>query len=87
MIIKLLEQANPDDKKNILKLMNSNNQDQNKINFITDMMIKYKIDKISKNKMDSFFNEGIELLNNISGNIESIKDLKSYFEKIRKRNF
>ncbi len=87
LIIKLLEQANTDDKKNILKLMNSNNQDQNKINFITDMMIKYKIDKISKNKMDSFFNEGIELLNNISGNIESIKDLKSYFEKIRKRNF
>ena len=80
MIIKLLEKANPIDKNNILKLMN-NNDDENKIKFITDMMIKYKIDKISKDKMDSFFNDGIDILNDIPGNKESIKNLKNYFEK------
>ena len=72
--------------KNILKMMNSND-DENKIKFITSMMIKYEIDKISKDKMDSFFNDGIEILNNIPGNKESLKNLKNYFEKIRNRYY
>ena len=87
LIIKLLEKANPVDRNNILKLMNNNSPDKNKIKFITDMMIKYKIDKISKNKMDSFFNDGIEMLNNITENKDSLKNLKNYFEKIRKRSY
>ena len=86
LIIKLLEQADTYDKKNILKMMNSND-DENKIKFITSMMIKYEIDKISKDKMDSFFNDGIEILNNIPGNKESLKNLKNYFEKIRNRYY
>ena len=86
LIIKLLEQADIYDKKNILKMMNSND-DENKIKFITSMMIKYEIDKISKDKMDSFFNDGIEILNNIPGNKESLKNLKNYFEKIRNRYY
>ena len=85
LIIKLLEQADTYDKKNILKMMNSND-DENKIKFITSMMIKYEIDKISKDKMDSFFNDGIEILNNIPVNQDSLKNLKNYFEKIRNRN-
>ena len=86
LIIKLLEQADTYDKKNILKMMNSND-DENKIKFITSMMIKYEIDNISKDKMDSFFNDGIEILNNIPGNKESLKNLKNYFEKIRNRYY
>ena len=86
LIIKLLEQADTYDTKNILKMMNSND-DENKIKFITSMMIKYEIDKISKDKMDSFFNDGIEILNNIPGNKESLKNLKNYFEKIRNRYY
>ena len=85
LIIKLLEQADTYDKKNILKMMNSND-DENKIKFITSMMIKYEIDKISKDKMDCFFNDGIEILNNIPVNHDSLKNLKNYFEKIRNRN-
>ncbi len=85
LIIKLLEKSNSNDKKTILKLMNNDDQDENKIKFITDMMIKYQIDKISKNKMDSFFKEGIELLNDISGNSISFTNLKNYFKKIRNR--
>ena len=87
LIIKLLEKANPVDKNNILKLMNNNSYDENKIKFITDMMIKYKIDKISKDKMNSFFNNGIDILNDIPGNKKSIKNLKNYFEKIKERNY
>ena len=87
LIIKLLEKANPVDRNNILKLMNNNSYDENKIKFITDMMIKYKIDKISKNKMNSFFNDGIDILNDIPGNKKSIKNLKNYFEKIKERNY
>ena len=87
LIIKLLEKANPVDRNNILKLMNNNSYDENKIKFITDMMIKYKIDKISKDKMNSFFNDGIDILNDIPGNKKSIKNLKNYFEKIKERNY
>ena len=85
LIIKLLEKADTYDKKNILKMMSSND-DENKIKFITSMMIKYEIDKISKDKMDCFFNDGIEILNNIPVNQDSFKNLKNYFEKIRNRN-
>ena len=87
LIIKLLEKANPVDRNNILKLMNNNSYDENKIKFITDMMKKYKIDKISKDKMNSFFNDGIDILNDIPGNKKSIKNLKNYFEKIKERNY
>ena len=87
LIIKLLEKANPVDRNNILKLMNNNSYDENKIKFITDMMIKNKIDKISKDKMNSFFNDGIDILNDIPGNKKSIKNLKNYFEKIKERNY
>ena len=85
LIIKLLEKADTYDKKNILKMMSSND-DENKIKFITKRMTKYEIDKISKDKMDSFFNDGIEILNNIPVNQDSLKNLKNYFEKIRNRN-
>ena len=85
LIIKLLEKADTYDKKNILKMMSSND-DENKIKFITNRMTKYKIDKISKDKMDCFFNDGIEILNNIPVNQDSLKNLKNYFEKIRNRN-
>ena len=87
LINKLLEKANLVDRNNILKLMNNNSYDETKIKFITDMMIKYKIDKISKDKMNSFFNDGIDILNDIPGNKKSIKNLKNYFEKIKERNY
>ena len=45
-------------------------------------MIKYKVDKISKDKMNSFFNDGIDILNDIPGNKKSIKN----FEKLKLTN-
>ena len=87
LIIKLLEKANSTDKESILKLMNDNKEEENKIKFITDMMLKYQIDKIAKQKMDIYFEEGMNILSDISGNPDNILELKNYFEKIRDRKF
>jgi len=87
LIIKLLEKANSTDKESILKLMNDNKEEENKIKFITDMMLKYQIDKITKQKMDIYFEEGMNILSDISGKPDNILELKNYFEKIRDRKF
>ena len=87
LIIKLLEKASPNDKEKVLKFMDNNNQDERKVQFITDLMIKYKIDKISKQKMDIYFKEGMNILSDISGNPDNTLELKNYFEKIRDRKF
>lgn len=87
LIIKLLEKANSTDKERVLKLMNNNNEDENKIKFITDMMLKYQIDKIAKQKMDIYFDEGMKILSSISSKKNKILELKNYFEKMRERKF
>ena len=87
LIIKLLEKANSTDKESVLKLMNDNNEDENKIKFITDMMLKYQIDKIAKQKMDIYFDEGMKILSSISSKKNKILELKNYFEKMRERKF
>ena len=87
LIIKLLEKANSTDKESILKLMNDNKEEEKKIKFITDMMLKYQIDKIAKQKMDIYFEEGMNILSDISGKPDNILELKNYFEKIRDRKF
>ncbi len=87
LIIKLLEKANSTDKESILKLMNDNSGDENKIKFITDMMLKYQIDKIAKQKMDIYFDEGMKILSGISSKKNKILELKNYFEKMRERKF
>ena len=87
LIIKLLEKANSTDKESILKLMNDNKEEENKIKFIKGMMLKYQIDKIAKQKMDIYFEEGMNILSDISGKPDNILELKNYFDKIRDRKF
>jgi len=87
LIIKLLEKANSTDKESILKLMNDNKEEENKIKFITDMMLEYQIDKIAKQKMDIYFDEGMKILSSISSKKNKILELKNYFEKMRERKF
>ena len=72
LIIKLLEKANSTDKESILKLMNDNKEEENKIKFIKGMMLKYQIDKIAKQKMDIYFEEGMNILSDISGKPDNI---------------
>ena len=87
LIIKLLEKADSTDKESILKLMNDNKEEEKKIKFITDMMLKYQIDKIAKQKMDIYFKDGMNILSSVSGKPDNILELKNYFEKIRDRKF
>lgn len=87
LIIKLLEKANSTDKESVLKLMNDNSEDENKIKFITGMMLKYQIDKIAKQKMDIYFDEGMKILSSISSKKNKILELKNFFEKMRERKF
>lgn len=87
LIIKLLEKANSTDKESILKYMNDNKEEENKIKFIKGMMLKYQIDKIAKQKMDIYFEEGMNILSDISGKPDNILELKNYFDKIRDRKF
>ena len=87
LIIKLLEKANSTDKESVLKLMNDNSKDEYKIKFITNMMLKYQIDKIAKQKMDIYFDEGMKILSSISSKKNKILELKNYFEKMRERKF
>ena len=87
LIIKLLEKADSTDKESILKLMNDNKEEEKKIKFITDMMLKYQIDKIAKQKMDIYFDEGMKILSSISSKKNKILELKNYFEKMRERKF
>ena len=87
LIIKLLEKANSTDKESVLKLMNDNKEEENKIKFIKGMMLKYQIDKIAKQKMDIYFDEGMKTLSSISSKKNKILELKNYFEKMRERKF
>ena len=87
LIIKLLEKADSTDKESILKLMNDNKEEEKKIKFITDMMLKYQIDRIAKQKMDIYFKDGMNILSSVSGKPDNILELKNYFEKIRDRKF
>ena len=51
------------------------------------MMLKYQIDKIAKQKMDIYFDEGMKTLSSISSKKNKILELKNYFEKMRERKF
>ena len=82
-----IKYGNNADSQYVLKLMNDNSEDENKIKFITDMMLKYQIDKIAKQKMDIYFDEGMKTLSSISSKKNKILELKNYFEKMRERKF
>ena len=83
-MIKLLEHAEESDKKIINNLLSNRNENTTKVKKITEYMIKYKIDELTKKIMNEFFLEGITILESIPG---KSSDLKNYFEEIRNRKF
>ena len=84
LMIKLLEHAEESDKKIINNLLSSRKENTTKVKKITEYMIKYKIDELTKKIMNEFFLEGITILESIPG---KSSDLKNYFEEIRNRKF
>ena len=83
-MIKLLERADEPDKKIINNLLSDKKDNSTKVKKITQYMVKYKIDELTKNIMDEFFVEGISILESIPG---KSPELKKYFEGIRRRKF
>ena len=83
-MIKLLEHAEESDKKIINNLLSNKKNNTTKVKRITEYMIKYKVDELTRKIMDEFFIEGITILNSIPG---KTLELKNYFEEIRKRKF
>tara|TARA_B100001057_G_scaffold338063_1_gene338871 strand:+ start:429 stop:1388 length:960 start_codon:yes stop_codon:yes gene_type:complete len=84
LMIKLLEHAEESDKKIINNLLNKRKENTTKVKKITEYMIKYKIDELTKKIMNEFFIEGISILESIPG---KSSELKKYFEVIRRRKF
>ena len=84
LMIKLLEHAEESDKKIINNLLSNKKNNTTKVKRITEYMIKYKVDELTRKIMDEFFIEGITILNSIPG---KTLELKNYFEEIRKRKF
>ena len=84
LMIKLLEHAEESDKKIINNLLSNKKNNTSKVKRITEYMIKYKVDELTRKIMDEFFIEGITILNSIPG---KTLELKNYFEEIRKRKF
>ena len=84
LMIKLLEHAEESDKKIINNLLSNRKENTTKVKKITEYMIKYKIDELTKKIMNEFFLEGITILESIPG---KSSDLKNYFEEIRNRKF
>ena len=84
LMIKLLEHAEESDKKIINTLLSKGKENTTKVKKITEYMIRYKIDELTKKIMNEFFLEGIAILESIPG---KNSELKNYFEEIRKRKF
>ena len=84
LMIKLLEHAEESDKKIIDTLLSKGKENTTKVKKITEYMIRYKIDELTKKIMNEFFLEGIAILESIPG---KNSELKNYFEEIRKRKF
>ena len=84
LMIKLLEHAEDSDKKIINNLLSNRKENTTKVKKITEYMIKYKIDELTKKIMNEFFLEGVTILESIPG---KSSDLKNYFEEIRNRKF
>ena len=84
LMIKLLEHAEDSDKKIINNLLSNRKENTTKVKKITEYMIKYKIDELTKKIMNEFFLDGITILESIPG---KSSDLKNYFEEIRNRKF
>tara|TARA_B100000676_G_scaffold198653_1_gene195226 strand:+ start:5655 stop:6614 length:960 start_codon:yes stop_codon:yes gene_type:complete len=84
LMIKLLERADEPDKKIINNLLSDKKDNSTKVKKITQYMVKYKIDELTKKIMDEFFVEGISILESIPG---KSSELKKYFEGIRRRKF
>ena len=82
LMIKLLEEANPGDLLIIEKWANIKTQSEEKINVITHLLKKYKIDLKSEKLSKEYYSKGMGILKNIPSNKDQMNYLKNFFEKL-----
>ena len=82
LLIKLLELSNKKDREKIDYWMNNNNNPTEKVQTITSLMQKNKIDLITEKKMKYYFKKAITLLNKISPNNKNLNIFRNYLEMI-----
>ena len=84
LMIKLLEKSDKDDLKKINEIKKSNDE-KKKVNVISELMLKYKINRITKENINSYFEKALKKLDQIECNLDNKTLLKEYFEKIMVR--
>ena len=83
-MIKLLEKSDKDDLEKINEIKKSNDE-KKKVNVISELMLKYKINRITKENINSYFEKALNKLDQIECNLDNKTLLKEYFEKIMVR--
>tara|TARA_B100001758_G_scaffold185317_1_gene162027 strand:+ start:2422 stop:3390 length:969 start_codon:yes stop_codon:yes gene_type:complete len=82
LMIKLLEEANQDDLLLIEKWANIKNQSEEKINIITGLLKKYKVDLKSEKLTKEYFSKGMDILKDIPSKKNQLNYLKTFFENL-----
>ena len=85
LIIKLKEKANKADLEEINFWLKNKNEPNKKISEITNLMVKYKIDKIAEDKIKSYFEDGIKTLKSLKEDGLNTEALINYFDYMMNR--
>ena len=84
LMIKLLEKSDKDDLEKINEIKKSKDE-KKKVNVISELMLKYKINRITKEYINSYFEKALKQLDQIECDLDNKTLLKEYFEKIMVR--
>ena len=84
LMIKLLEKSDKDDLEKINEIKKSNDE-KKKVNVISELMLKYKINRITKEYINNYFEKALKQLDQIECDLDNKTLLKEYFEKIMVR--
>ena len=85
LLIKLIEKAEKDDLSKIDYWIENVKEPDKKVKNITDMMKRNNIDVITEKKINTYFNKGFQLLDNLSSEGFDTKLLRNYFTMMIER--
>lgn len=85
LYLKALEVCNAEDKKQLITLYNSKQNQDNKIEKVTGIFVKNNIDELTKTEIVNYSNKAIELLENLSISEDNKAILKNFGLNLMKR--
>ena len=68
-----------------LSQIKKSNDEKKKVNIISELMLKYKINRITKDNINNYFKKALKQLDQIQCNLKKKAELKEYFKKIMVR--